>query len=272
MVTRGLASSIFQDLFHYLMTVGWLQLFAAVAGFYLLFNVLFGLLYWLLPGSIANLNPQGFAGAFFFSVETLATVGYGDMHPATAVGHALATFEIFIGLMLLALITGLMFARFSRPKARFLFSNVGVVRPLDGQMTLIFRAANARQNVVQEATAQLRLLQDVVTPEGFQIRRITDLPLVRTNHPSFSIGWTLMHVISPQSPLHGATTGSLRESNASFILSLSGIDETTGHLLIAREQYGPDALLWNAAFRDFLKVQDGRLHLDYAVFHETESL
>ena len=170
MVTRGLASSIFQDLFHYLMTVGWLQLFAAVAGFYLLFNVLFGLLYWLLPGSIANLNPQGFAGAFFFSVETLATVGYGDMHPATAVGHALATFEIFIGLMLLALITGLMFARFSRPKARFLFSNVGVVRPLDGQMTLIFRAANARQNVVQEATAQLRLLQDVVTPEGFQIR------------------------------------------------------------------------------------------------------
>jgi len=271
-VTRGLATGVFQDLFHYLMTVSWPRLFVAVAGFHVLFNILFGLLYWLLPGSIANLNPPGFAGAFFFSVETLATVGYGDMHPATAAGHTLATIEIFIGLMLLALITGLMFARFSRPRARFLFSNVGVVRPLDGQMTLIFRAANARQNVVQEASAQLRMLQDVITPEGFEIRRITDLPLVRTSHPSFSIGWTLMHVISPQSPLYGATTESLRQTNAAFVLSLSGIDETTGHLLMAREQYSPDALLWNAAFKDFLKVQDGRLHLDYAVFHETEPL
>src|SRR5277367_6157425 len=133
------------------MTVTWPQLFATFAGFFLVFDTLFGFLYYLVPGCIANLNPPGFAGAFFFSVETLATVGYGEMHPQTAYGHTVAMIEIFVGLMSLALITGIMFARFSRPRARFLFAKSAVVRPIDGKLTLMFRAANARQNVVQEA-------------------------------------------------------------------------------------------------------------------------
>ena len=179
-ITQGIARAVLQDLYHYFMTVGWPQVFGTIAALFLVFDVLFGCLYHLVPGCIANLNPPGFLGAFFFSVETLATVGYGDMHPQSLYGHVVAMIEIFVGLMMLALITGLMFARFSRPRARFLFASNAVIRPIGGKLTLMFRAANARQNIVQEAKAQLRMLRNEVTEEGFRMRRITDLPLVRS--------------------------------------------------------------------------------------------
>ncbi len=272
-VTRGITPAVFQDLYHYLMTVTWPRLFAAIALFFLVFDFLFGCLYYLQPGSVANLSPPGFLGTFFFSVETLATVGYGEMHPSSLYGHVVAMVEVFVGLMLLALVTGLMFARFSRPRARFLFAKVAVVRPVDGRTMLMFRAANARQNVVQEASAKLRMIRDEVTREGFELRRITDLKLVREQHPAFFIGWTIMHVIDESSPLNGETEESLRRSGASFVLSLSGTDETTGHTLMAREDYSCSAILWNKAFRDVLDVTaEGVVFFDYTLFHEVEDL
>jgi inward rectifier potassium channel len=272
-VTRGIAPAVFQDLYHYLMTVSWPRLFAVLAAFFLIFDFLFGCLYYLQPGSVADLSPPGFAGAFFFSVETLATVGYGEMHPHTLYGHLVSMVEVFVGLMMLALVTGLMFARFSRPRARFLFARHAVVRPLDGRPTLMFRAANARQNVVQEASAKLRMLRDEVTAEGFELRRITDLKLVREQHPAFFVGWTLMHVIDESSPLSSETAESLRRSGASFILSLSGTDETTGHTLMARQDYPAAAIQWNKAFRDVLDMNAaGVLLFDYTRFHEVEEL
>jgi inward rectifier potassium channel len=272
-VTLGIAPAVFQDLYHYLMTVSWPRLFAAIGAFFLIFDFLFGCLYYLQPGSVANLSPPGFAGAFFFSVETLATVGYGEMHPYSLYGHIVSMVEVFVGLMLLALVTGLMFARFSRPRARFLFARYAVVRPVDGRATLMFRAANARQNVVQEASARLRMIRDEVTLEGLELRRITDLKLVREQHPAFFIGWTIMHVIDDSSPLKAESQESLRRSAASFVLSLSGTDETTGHTLMAREDYSATAILWNKAFRDVLDVtEDGVVLFDYTRFHEVEDL
>jgi inward rectifier potassium channel len=272
-ITQGISPAVFQDLYHYFMTVSWPRLFGTLAGLFLGFDFLFGCLYRLVPGCIANLNPPGFAGAFFFSVETLATVGYGDMHPQNLYGHTVAMIEMFVGLMMLALITGLMFARFSRPRARFLFARCAVVRPIDGRRTLMFRAANARQNVVQEASAQLRMVRDEITLEGLRLRRITDLVLVRSSQPAFSIGWTIMHVIDASSPLALETESSLRASRASFILSVSGTDETTGHVLIAREEYSNDAILWNRGFRDVLDVTaEGTVHIDYTKFHDVEEL
>jgi inward rectifier potassium channel len=271
--THGLSQAVLHDLFHYCMTVSWPQLFATLAAFFLAFDVLFGLLYHLVPGCIANLNPPGFAGAFFFSVETLATVGYGDMHPQTLYGHLVAMAEIFVGLMSLALITGIMFARFSRPRARFLFTRNAVVRPIDGKLTLVIRAANQRQNVVQDASAQLRMLRDEVTEEGFRIRRVIDLPLVRSQHPMFILGWTIMHVIDDASPLQSETSQSLGEVSARFVLSVSGTDETTGQVLMARAEYSSPDIIWNATFRDILEeAEDGTLHLDYSKFHDVETL
>jgi inward rectifier potassium channel len=272
-ITKGIAPAVFQDLYHYLMTMTWPRLFAVLAGFFLVFDFLFGCLYYLQPGSVANLSPPGFAGAFFFSVETLATVGYGEMHPASLYGHIVAMIEMFVGLMSLALVTGLMFARFSRPRARFLFARYAVVRPVDGRQTLMFRAANARQNVVQEASAKLRMLRDEVTREGLELRRITDLKLVRDQHPAFFVGWTVMHVIDDSSPLYAETEESLRRSGASFVLSLSGTDETTGHTLMTRQSYPSAAILWNRAFRDVLDVsEEGVVLFDYTRFHEVEEL
>lgn len=272
-ITQGITRPVLQDLYHYFMTMSWPQLFGTIAVLFLAFDVLFGCLYALVPGCIANLNPPGFVGAFFFSVETLATVGYGDMHPQTLYGHVVAMIEIFIGLMMLALITGLMFARFSRPRARFLFARYAVVRPIDGKPTLMFRAANARQNVVQEASAQLRMLRNEVTEEGFRIRRIIDLPLVRSQHPVFALGWNIMHIIDEASPLKTETPETLRQSASSFILSVSGTDETTGQTLMAREEYPSTAIRFAESFRDILELaEDGTLYIDYGKFHDVEPL
>jgi inward rectifier potassium channel len=272
-VTEGIVRPLFHDLFHHFMTVSWPRLFATLAAFFLVFDVLFGLLYYLVPGCIANLSPPGFAGDFFFSVETLATVGYGDMHPQTFYGHSVAMIEIFVGLMSLALITGLMFARFSRPRARFLFSRNAVVRPIDGKLTLLFRTANERQNVVQDATARLSLLRDEVTAEGYRIRRIIDLPLLRSQFPLFALGWTIMHVIDDTSPLRGETPESLLNSQTVFVLSLSGTDENTGQTLMARGEYASADIRWNSTFHDILEqAPDGTLHIDYSKFHDIEPL
>jgi inward rectifier potassium channel len=272
-ITEGIASPIFHDLFHHFMTVSWPRLFTTLAAFFLVFDLLFGFLYYLVPGCIANLNPPGFAGDFFFSVETLATVGYGEMHPTTFYGHLVAMIEIFVGLMSLALITGLMFARFSRPRARFLFSKNAVVRPIAGKPTVMFRAANERQNVVQDASASLRMLRNDVTAEGYRIRRIVDLPLLRSQNPMFTLGWTLMHVIDDASPLKSETAESLSNSKTAFVLTLSGTDENTGQTLMARGEYSSADIRWNSTFRDILEeATDGTIHIDYSKFHEIEPL
>jgi inward rectifier potassium channel len=272
-VTHGLPPQFWHDLYHNFMKVSWPLLFLCFGGFFVCFNLLFAYFYWLQPGCIANLNPAGFWGDFFFSVETLATVGYGDMHPQTVYGHLFAMVEIFIGLMTIALVTGGMFARFSRPRARVLFSRNGVVRPIDGRSTLMFRTANARQNVIMEATAQLRLLRNVVTVEGFRIRRIIDLPLVRHQTPIFLLGWNLMHVIDETSPLLGESAASLARDDCMFLLTMSGTDETTGQVVTARSEYFSDAVLWNHSFRDMLRTDtQGEQHLDYAHFDVADPL
>lgn len=272
-LTEGIRRVVFQDLFHFFMTITWPQLFATFAGFFLAFDTLFGFAYYWVPGCIANLNPPGFAGAFFFSVETLATVGYGDMHPQTVYGHTVAMIEIFVGLMSLAVITGLMFARFSRPRARFLFARNMVVRPIDGRRTLIIRTANLRLNVVQDASARLYMMRNEVTPEGFRIRRVVDLPLLRSTQPMFNLGWTIMHVLDVSSALYPETPDSLRKSEAAFVLSMSGTDESTGQTLTTRAEYSHRDIRWNTGFRDILvEDADGVLHIDYAKFDELEPL
>jgi len=272
-LTEGIQRVVLQDLFHYFMTITWPQLFATFAGFFLVFDTLFGFVYYLVPGCIANLNPPGFTGAFFFSVETLATVGYGDMHPQTVYGHTVAMIEIFVGLMSLAVITGLMFARFSRPRARFLFSKNLVVRPIDGQRTLVLRAANLRLNVVQDASARLYMTRNEVTQEGFRIRRVIDLSLLRSTQPMFNLGWTIMHRLDESSPLYLETPDSMRQSEARLVLNMSGTDESTGQTLTTRTEYSDQDIRWNATFRDILvEDEQGVLHIDYAKFDDVEPL
>jgi inward rectifier potassium channel len=272
-MTYGLPRRPWQDLYHLFMTMSWPKLFASYAGFFTLFNLLFAAAYQAQAGDIANLNPHGYWGRFFFSVETLATVGYGDMHPQTVYAHMVASIEIFTGMMSLALITGMMFARFSRPTARILFARHAVIRPFDGKQTLMLRAANERQNVIMEATAQLRFIRDELTAEGYRIRRIYDLPLRRSEQPVFLYGWSLMHVIDEASPLAGATVESFRATRAFLLLTIGGIDETTGQTLMSRHEYHASSLRWNHSFADiFTTGEDGVDRFDYSKFHDVEPL
>jgi inward rectifier potassium channel len=272
-LTHGLRRRLWQDLYHLFMTVGLPGLIASFAAYFFVFNLLFAAVYSLQPDDLANLNPAGYWGRFFFSVETLATVGYGDMHPQSVFAHIVASIEIFVGMMSLALVTGMMFARFSRPTARFLFARVAVIRPVNGSLTLMLRAANARQNIVMEAAAQLRLLRDELTSEGAPFRRIYDLPLIRSHHPLFLFGWTLLHVIDADSPLAGATAESLHAVRAFLLLTVSGTDETTGQSLMATYEYPVSSLRWNHRFVDILTTDESGVdHFDYTRFHDAEPL
>jgi len=272
-LVHGLASARGHDLYHFLMKVDWPRFYLTVAAVFVAFNLVFSLLYYARPGCIANLSPEGWPGAFFFSVETVATVGYGDMHPASVYGHVVATTEIFVGLMAIALLTGITYARFSQPRSRVMFSRNAVVRPMDGRPMLMLRAANARHNIIIEASAKLRLLRDELTAEGVAMRRIVDLPLVREQQPLFALGWTLMHEIDERSPLAGQTAQTLRAARAQLVVTLRGLDETTGQEMTARTLIHADAIRWDHAFRDMLKAgPEGVDEVHFGEFDAVEPL
>jgi inward rectifier potassium channel len=261
------------DLYHRALTASWPAFFASLAVLFLLLNTVFGSLYLLGADAIANESPKGFAGAFFFSVETLATVGYGDMHPQTVYAHFIATLEIFTGMSGIAVATGIIFARFSRPRAKILFARYAVVRPLDGRPTLMVRAIHARQNVIAEARAKLRLMRYETTPEDYSLWRIHDLELVREQHPIFLLGWNIMHVIDEDSPLFGETAETLAACNASLMIMVEGSDETTAQTMQARASWSHQDIRWQHRFVDLLHDdENGMTHIDYTKFDEVVAL
>lgn len=269
-ITHGLPRLFWLDIYHYAMTASWPRFFAAVGLLFLLLNASFALIYMQGADPIANQSPAGFLGAFFFSVETLATVGYGDMHPRTLFAHSVATLEIFIGMSFIALFTGIMFARFSRPRARILFAEHPVIGPMDKKQTLTVRAANARQNVIVDASAHLRMVRSVQLEEGGSFRRLYDMELVRHQHPMFVIGWSIMHVVDENSPLFGETEDTLAAADVSFILTIQGVDETTSQPMSSRFTYHNSTIRWQHVYADLISTdENGVDHLDYSHFHET---
>lgn len=268
-VSHGLQERLWEDFYHRALTISWPHFFGIAIGIFLLFNVLFALIYQIVPGGVANENPRGIAGAFFFSVETLSTVGYGDMHPQLLYTHVVATAEIILGIGNIAVLTGLIFSRLSRSRAKILFGKYAVVRPIHGKPTLMMRAANMRLNLISQASAHLHLVRLHTTPEGYRLRRIEDLALVRDRHPVFRLSWSLMHVIDEQSPMHGATVESLRESEATILLEIEGVDETTSQPLVAMHEWAIDEVRWNHAHADLVRRgENGVYVIDYTVFHD----
>ena len=267
-IAHGMPTPLWQDLYHRALVVRWPVFFVSLALLFLLLNTVFATLYMLGAAPIANQFPKGFGGAFFFSVETLATVGYGDMHPQTVYAHWIATLEIFVGMSSIALATGLIFARFSRPHAKIMFARYAVIRPIDGRMTLMVRSANARQNVIAEAHARLRVMRLETSVEGYTLRKLYDLALVRDQHPVFKLGWTLMHIIDEASPLFGEDAESLKGRDVSLLLTLEGIDESTAQTMQARYMWSCDEIFWQYRFVDIMSELDGVSHIDYSHFDE----
>jgi inward rectifier potassium channel len=272
-VRSGIPRRPLGDLYHSLLNAHWPTLFASFAAYYVVVNGLFACAYLAGGEDIANARPGSFADAFFFSIQTMATIGYGAMAPATFYANVLVAFEAFVGVVSFALATGLFFAKFSRPTARVLFSRVAVVSPRDGRLSLMVRMANKRANSVADAQVRVALARTETTVEGERIRRFYDLELVRTRTPIFILSWTVIHPIAESSPLFGATRESLRECEGELIVSVTGIDETFSQTIHARYSYVADEVVWDARFVDIMStLSDGRPHVDYSRFHDVIAL
>jgi len=268
-VTKGLTTGLFVDFYHTAMQASW-SMFLIAAGFIFgALNTVFAGLYLLFPGSVANVPPDQPWHVLFFSIETLATVGYGDMHPLSEWGHWVASLESFVGLIFSAVLTGAIFSRFSRPTARLLFSRHAVIGQFEGQPHLMLRVANARVNMISDAVAKLWLLSTTFSAEGRRFRRYHELKLDRLENPSFVLSWILFHRIDADSPLYGWDRQRMEEAEVQLILSVRGNDESVSQELRSRHTYKLDDIAFDHQFVDVItNDEDGNVVVDYRVFHD----
>jgi inward rectifier potassium channel len=267
----GLRRAPIDDLYHSLITWSWTRLFATMGAAYVSVIAAFALAYLALgPDAIEHARLESFEDAFFFSFQTMATIGYGHMLPKGTAANLVSVVQVMIGLAGTAVSTGLVFAKFARPTARVLFSATAVVTTFDGQRCLLFRVANERGNQIVEAQLNVALLRDETTVDGEHVRRAYDLGLRREKSLLFSLTWLAVHPITPGSPLHGATAGALAAGAATLIVSLTGLDEHLGQTVHARHAYAAEDIRFDHHFVDVLEtLPDGSRLIDYRKFHDT---
>ncbi|MGE3725612.1 MAG: ion channel [Candidatus Sericytochromatia bacterium] len=268
----GLQSSWRHDLYHFLQTASWRKLITLLSGVYLGANVLFALIYLPGLGGLANARPGSFVDAFFFSVQTMSTVGYGYLAPQSLYINGVMVLESLFGFLFTAISTGLIFAKFSRVRARVMFSRVAVIHTQDRQQILTFRAANQRHAEIVDASVKLALTRDEWTEEGHYLRRIYDLPLRRDTSPLFALVWNIIHVIDSSSPLYGQTAESLAQQNTILLLTFSGIDDRLSQTLHTRHAYNHTEIILGERLADIIESrEDGRKVVNYHHFHKTEA-
>ena len=259
-----------RDAYHFLLGAPWWLDVSVITATFLGANVVFACTYAAL-GGVANARPGSFADAFFFSVQTMGTIGYGEMYPISLTANLLVTCEAVFGLVLTALATGLVFAKFSAVRPRVVFARRAVITTLDGVPTLMVRIGNERGNYIAEVEVRLALMRSERSREGRTLYRMRDLAPVRSRSPAFSRGVTVMHTIDENSPLTGATPASLRSADAELIVTLVGIDGTTSQYVHARCSYLDDEILFDHHFADMVaELPDGRIQLDLRQFENVE--
>jgi inward rectifier potassium channel len=268
LTSGGPAQPPVSDLYFYLTTVSWPKLLLIIVGLFGFINCLFAIGY-MIDGGVANARPGSFADAFFFSVQTMATIGYGVMAPHSFVSNMMVSVEALSGLTSLAVVTGLIFARFSRPTARVRFSRVVAISPRDGVPSLMFRTVNQRSNRIVEAKVHAVFSRWETTREGESMRRFYDLHLARSRNALFSLSWTVIHPIVEDSPLFGETAASLSASRALIVVSLVGLDESFLQNVHVRYVWNADEIAWGMRFVDILQeLPDGSFAIDYSRFDE----
>jgi len=240
-----------------------------LAGVFLGINLVFAVAYLGLGDGIAHARPGSFADAFFFSVQTFATIGYGGMVPRTLAANLLVTLEALLGFCFSGVVAGLVFSKFARPTARILFSDKAVIAIHDGKPHFMLRLVNERDNRIVDAQAKLTLMRDETTAEGQNMRRFYRLNLVRSETPVLRLTWTVMHEINEQSPLYGMDHEALVASEAEIIVSIVGLDETLSQTVHARNSYIAEEIIWGGAFKDVLhRKDDFVLEVRYDRFHD----
>jgi len=253
---KGVPRYDWADPYRLAVSLSWPKFLAGLLGIYLLVNALFALAYVARPGCIANARPHVFSDAFFFSFETLATVGYGEFYPATLYGHIVAACEIILGVAFTAILTGLVFVRFARPRAKFVFAAHPVVTLHNGTPTFMVRVGNGRAVSMASAQARISALIAETSVEGAMFRRTHELKLVRSTLPVFPLSWTLMHTIDADSPLHGMDAAAFVAANARIFVSFEARDPDLASMVHDMRVYDPADVLFGMRYVDIITNDD----------------
>ncbi len=269
--SSSLFSNAFLDFYHLVVRMTWPRFLASFAAVFLLTNVCFGLLYSVQNDAIAGLKTLGYWEYFFFSVQTLATIGYGSMYPQTLYGHALVTLEAMVGLLGVGMFAALAFAKISLPRSRVVFSNTAVVSKFEGQPALMFRVANERSNKIIGAEVALTLIIGETTQEGQSMRRIYDLDLVRNHMPMLALTWLVIHPVNQNSPLAKLSQEALAEADFILVATMKGLDETVSQTIHSNHTYSFEDMKWNHRFVDLYRKDgsDDQAYIDLTLIHET---
>jgi len=266
------------SIYHWSLATSWPRFLGMLAVAYLAVNTLFAFGYVLcgvnaLQGEAVTSSSAVFMRAFFFSVQTFATIGYGHVIPMGTAANLLVTLEAFLNIVGVALSTGVVFARFSRPTAKIIYSHHAVVAPYKGINALEFRIANARTSQIIELEAKVILSRIEASSEGL-IRKFRDLNLERTRVTFFPLSWTLVHPIDEKSPLSGMEHEDLMETNTEILILLTGTDETSSQTVHSRSSYKAEEIIWNASFAPIFKrsQEDGILGMDVGRIHDVSRL
>jgi inward rectifier potassium channel len=259
------------DPYHFVLNLSWPRFFGLLVLLFVGLNLIFGAAYWAIPGAVANARPGVFMDYVFFSIETLATVGYGAMSPANLGGHLIASTEIMLGMAGVALTTGLIFARFAKPTARIMFSQRAVIRQFDGKRMLMLRIANERYNRIVDASALASVVRLETGGDGEPFFRIHDLKLVREHTQVFNLTWTLMHEIDEHSPLYQCDATKLADTQTRIMVSVTGHDETVAASVYAVHNYEASDVAFDVRFVDVLRLSpEGERIVDLTRFHLVE--
>ncbi|MFN2476681.1 MAG: ion channel [Chthoniobacterales bacterium] len=260
-----------RDSYHWILSLSWPRFAAVLLAAYLALNLIFATAYAVGGPCIGEMTPGSFPAAFFFSVETLATVGYGHMYPATGYGHVVVTLEIVVGMVWVAVITGLIFVRFSRPVARILFGRNLLIGRFNGEETLMFRVANLRHTSMVEARFRMIFSRDELMQEGDTVRRFYDLKVFPEHMISFPAALTIRHTITEQSPLFGVTLEQLEATKAFFLASAVSTETVMAASVQSQRDYSAADVRFGHRFVDvYEELEGGQLRVDYGRLHETE--
>lgn len=250
----GVLKIDWRDPYHLALTLSWPRFAALFFAANIAINLIFALLYSLEPGSIANVAPGSLSDAFFFSLQTLATVGYGVMAPQTIYGHVIASLEIFCGMGFTAIMTGLVFVRFSRPRARIAYADQAVICTFNGKRTLMIRIGNRRAQPLTDANATITVLLDEWSAEGQFFRRTYDLRLARTRIPIFGLVWTLMHVIDDESPINGCDRMDSGKTLTRLFVSIQARDPALAAHVYDSKDYDPQDIVTGRRYVDAVTI------------------
>lgn len=259
----------FADVYYWVMEMSWPAFIGLVCALFLVVNLLFGAVYAGLPGEILNARPHSLVDGFFFSVDTLGTVGYGGMTPASHLAHAIASVEILTGLFFSATMTGLIFARFARPRQSLEFSKVAVIGEHNGRRALMVRVASMRSRPLADAQAQMSFLQTEHLADGRTFRSLVTLPLMRNVNPMLGLSWTLVHLLEESSPVLDALAG---HDRFFLMVSIGGVDTLLASPSQGGVRYDREHVMVDHEFVDVISDEEGAIMLDMTRLHDTRPI